>query len=284
MIDDISLDFSKIKNFYCPNQSRFKLMHANNFSEGFKLMSLNARSCSGAGKFDDFKLFLSDLGVSFEVVIVGETWFKESLEGMYRLDGYNAHFSSRGEEGYGGLAVYVRSDIRARSKSYSSRGPNPFDIIGTQMTSSDGRRLSLISAYRPPRQENLQSFLDSLEQALHESRSEISLFTGDINIDTLIVSTGTARLNDLMNSFGIHLINNHITRPASGTKIDHVGSSIATEAEHIIYTIETDLDTDHNAIACKVAVGATYSSNKWQLKKINGRLCGWKKFPRPFFR
>lgn len=242
-----------VKNLYCNNFNCFKNLIKNvEMNKKFKILALNVRSIGRIKKFDDFKLFLSEMRLEIDVIVLSEIWLEDNVVSLYNIDGYESHFSCR-PDGYGGVAVYTRKSYKSQM-NFEIKAPINLLEIELQITSRD--KMTLIAIYRPPKDENYPQLESEVENRLMNIKSRYILLAGDVNIDMKRDLRIRQDYSELLNTFDLRVCNNEITRinDQSGSIIDHIATNITTEREHVTYTIESDLDTDHNAILTMIEV------------------------------
>lgn len=98
------------------------------------------------------------------------------------------------------------------------------------------------------------------------------LLLGDININTRNLpkdhpNSMPCKYSNLLSSFGFEVTNDRITRPVSGTIIDHVVSNFSYDYSITNSTIENNL-SDHNIIISSIGVQVA-SSDLFITKIIN---------------
>jgi hypothetical protein len=103
-------------------------------------------------------------------------------------------------------------------------------------------RITLIGYYRPPTHDNLNIFLNDLQTELSTHRKV--LIGGDLNIDLNHTSAAADSYCDIISSFGAYVLNDNVTRPVSGTLIDHLVAKDVPKID-IICTVHTAL-SDHS--------------------------------------
>lgn len=170
-------------------------------SHGLRIFHLNVRSCSSIKKFDDVKGFLRYIDPKnyFDFIILSETWFKEEEERLLALEGYVCHCSSRGNDGYGGVAVYVRSGIQHEMVRVVKM---PFNTVEMSFSLEGSSNIVLLAIYRPPNDDNFALFMNDLESRLRLVRGRGCVIAGDINVDIRNQSSKANTLIDTLQSYG----------------------------------------------------------------------------------
>lgn len=197
------------------------------------------------------------------MIVVCETWIKRLEEQIYKINGYQCVFSSR-ESGYGGIAIYTK--LEPMNVRFIVN--EPFNLIDLEMELCDRRKLIVLAAYRPPNDENFNEFTIVLEERLSLIRSNWCLLTGDLNVDFSRDSNKRNVLQDIFQSFGLQVINNHPTRPQSGTLIDYFVSNFTMAAKHAVVTMNTTFPTDHCALICNIATNKIEKQAKYVVRRL----------------
>lgn len=72
------------------------------------VMYANAQSCANMRTFHEIKYFIMETQCKIDIIVLSETWFKESETFLYDIDGYTAVHSCRGGRRGGGVSIYVK--------------------------------------------------------------------------------------------------------------------------------------------------------------------------------
>lgn len=95
-----------------------------------------------------------------------------------------------------------------------------------------------------PRFSDFQLLFEVLERLFDTSPYDRHMIMGDINIDVSSSTTVTKNYLNLFKSYGYQLCNDQVTRPQSGTFIDHVFSNFTVDS---CYTMDNQI-SDHCGI------------------------------------
>ena len=76
-----------------------------------KLSFLNLNINGLFNKQEEFQSLLERLKLRFDIIAVSETHLNATSEKYTNIDGYKAVFNSRKSKGWGGVAIFIRSDI-----------------------------------------------------------------------------------------------------------------------------------------------------------------------------
>lgn len=159
------------------------------------ILHLNIRSLKC--KSDNFITLLDQLCVSFEAVMLSETWYATD-DDVFIVPGYNHFFLNRSGKRGGGVCIYVRQDIRCEILDAFTEITDDYEIV----TVKHGRQL-LSVMYRPPAG-SFNNFLSFLERYLDFiSLNNYSLVLGgDLNVNSSENSSLSSRLSSTLSSSG----------------------------------------------------------------------------------
>ena len=225
---------------------------------GLKIGHINAQSLRADGdKRDSYKsMFQSRLEHrfikaqnNFDIFGITETWFIDNDtthsdttdndttdNDTWIIDGYHEpEVECRTVSvGRGGVAVYVRENIKYKpinkgSYSYDEEfvdcmgdeDEHPIQDIHIKVTSKDDTPIThihVVVIYIPPNATKKQhALIGSLRNKMHDYNNVVVL--GDVNVDAY---TSSSKHNEKIEKSKFGQIINFVTRPASGTLIDHI--------------------------------------------------------------
>lgn len=208
---------------------------------GLSILMINARSIRDLSRFDDFRSQLSLLRARPSVIVVTETWIEQESIDLYRIAGYFAVNCCRLSRTGGGVAMYINQEI-----SFSN--PTVDLKRGIECVEVTLRLISgpfVVQAYYRPPNVDFCDLIDTLNDGLRAGRNNC-VALGDFNVDLLAQSRRRNHYLDHIETLGFVVMNNVVTRPSSGTLIDHVLKNFQSESVNI--TFELGIRTDHNAI------------------------------------
>jgi hypothetical protein len=188
-----------------------------------------------------------ELSLYFDIIVVTETWIndKGNKFDYYNLKGYKHIKLLRELRNGGGVSVYVKSNISFRIKE--SIVTSNFEKVTLDFM-INGIWHNLCAYYRPPASD-IHRFMYDIEKELDTPNPSIIL--GDFNINVLDTSAVALNYVDLLKQYDAEIVNIDITRPSSGTLIDHmIFKSI--ERDYDVGTLEMNL-SDHNAVIAFVS-------------------------------
>jgi len=213
-------------------------MACSNVSDRFNVFHLN---CQGLNSSLDFINEISSLSL-FQVIGLTETWLNDYNSELLHISGYNLYTKNRQLRRHGGLAAYIRSDIRASVREdiliYKEM---VFESFILQLELS-GRCGYVLVVYRPP-SGSLIEFYELLEEQLEKIPHRSPIFImGDFNIDLLDNGSNTDRFLNLMISFGyIPAINisTRVTRTSSKC-LDNIFSNYMSGGPSVLISDTSD--------------------------------------------
>lgn len=175
----------------------------------FSLFHLNVQSVRN--KFDELNIFLDSFSFRFDVIMLTETWYKNTDE-VDRLEGYNIFNLNRSDKVGGGIAMYVKKHFKCSVITDFTIITNDYEILTLQ------HEKSIYSVvYRPPCG-NISSFFEILEvffRFIGENGFTL-YFGGDFNIDMHGPSYHKQEMMSLYQSYGL---SNVILQPTRVTPV-----------------------------------------------------------------
>ena len=134
-----------------------------------KLKVCSFNTCSLRKHIEDIRTDL--VLMQSDILFVEETWLEEEEEEeeRYQLEGYRAHFTSRGRGK--GIVAYIKQGVRSMITKYGE--PN------LQLTKVSMKKLDVIGTYRS-RDEPLSQLTWHLRQFINPEKD--TLIVGDVNI------------------------------------------------------------------------------------------------------
>jgi hypothetical protein len=217
-----NINFHEIQVFDNSDCDNFRFTNSKNL----KILYFNARSIKSGEKLSEIDNFLNDLKCKIHVIVISETWVKDEEKGFYNIPNYMSNYSCRTNRNGGGIGIFVHKSLNFKIlKNYSDDDINYMTIE----TLFENCSMRITGFYRPPSFsiDTIAHFERIFEDVMSSNRSLNSLIFGDFNINLLNhTSNMTNDYLSLLNSFGYFVCDpNTITRPSSGTVIDHVLSN-----------------------------------------------------------
>lgn len=237
-----------INNQYFLNLKSYKNYIENIRKLSFTILSINVRSISSIEKFNKFKELIAKLPWLPNIISVQETWFSSDLVQLYNIAGYKSIHCCR-PDGYGGTSIFIRDNLRYSVDICESKSFLDLIVVTLNNLKINGKSVKFISFYRSQKCAN-GTFLLFMENLLNSYGRDPCIFAGDSNIDILNLHLSEELLN-LLTNFNFENCHTMITRPVSGTSIDHIYSNIQDRL--CVDSVECDL-SDHNFILCKIGI------------------------------
>lgn len=247
----------------------------------FTVHHLNVQRLSRLDKFERFVEYVKSLKARPEILGISETWFTRDETGensdscqpisLYQIQGYHAEFCSRDSRS-AGVAIYLKDELEYQVLR-KANGAVSFVHLKVENIYPSREEVYVTCVYMPKICDHLQLF-SVLEELLASSRGKKHILIGDFNIDLRRCSAIGLNYMDLLGSYDFHVSNDRVTRPVSGTLIDHV---ICNFDPVLNVTVKNEL-SDHNGtfslFECEVQVRkrATITKHFTDFRELNERL------------
>lgn len=230
--------------------------HIDDFNSAFEIdqakhlcvLQWNVRGMNDLHKFDNILLSLDHFIVPIDVIVIGETWIKEGISSLYKIDGYSNIFSCR-DNSSGGLAMYIRNTIEY--KVIENLSMDGIHHIHVELMLNGGI-YDIHGLYRPPSYD-FNLFHDLLEDSLLRTNAKRPCFMfGDMNVPVNMPNNNIVlKYKSLLQSYGFICSNTLVTRPASSNILDHVLCKMSDAHRICNYTISNDL-SDHSLLLSRL--------------------------------
>lgn len=188
-------------------------------------------------KFNAVKEYIQSLQLQPTVIALTETWILDGCSGLYGMDGYESYFSCRSNLS-GGIAVYVKSEYTSELIE-SQNG----DVSFVKIRISLQPEWIVTAIYMPDRRNYLNLF-EALDNIVDGGLNQHTII-GDFNINVLHNDPVSEEYIERLSCKGFELINTDITRPASGTLIDHAWVNHDCDK---VFTLNAEDISDHNSL------------------------------------
>lgn len=210
-------------------------------SSGLILMQINIRGMNQIEKLDSLGIFLQNLPIAVDVLVIGETWIKEDRSRYYNIPGFQSTYSCRIASS-GGLAVFIREGLNFEVKKVTTDSGFHHIAIDLQLRTS---HVMVHAIYRPPGYD-VNQFLSFLENNISSMDTRVPYFLlGDTNLAINNRELRVAqRYVELLASYNMIVSNTYITRPVSNNILDHVVCRADISDRITNYTLDCDL-SDH---------------------------------------
>lgn len=247
--DDFEIDYSSSSNLSFNSIESYKSNYLNSTIQKsqLKILQLNAQSIVNINRFEELKLLLHSIGCIIHVVIISETWLKNTETSYYSIPNYEPIFACRDNKKGGGIAAYIHNSINFEVVEINSSSFEKIHFLLKNIHSTSFNELSMIAYYRPPDSQNVTEFMLDLEQSLYNTGNKKCLVVGDINFNLLANTQTIDNYKMLLGSLDFHCCNTKVTRNSSNSILDHVVSNFCELIHHHTDTIDFDL-SDHNIV------------------------------------
>ena len=151
------------------------------------ILHLNIRSCNT--KFDELIAFLEMVKMKFSIVVLSETWIKDSSDHI-NLPGFVSYHSIRqGIRRGGGVSIFIDKNIDSTDLPNFFVNNEAFDCAGIRATVGK-EVINIIGVYRPPRSSDGYQTLDRFNSMFPDllqtlAPNQRNLIVGDFNVDLL---------------------------------------------------------------------------------------------------
>ena len=172
------------------------LKSALNHSSDFNFVHINPGS---------LKSHLSEIssvidGVDLHILAVSETWFNDKMnDNLLKIPGFYLFRHDRKKKRGGGVALYIRSNLKAKIlfKSHSAF----VEFLAVEIVNEMGSKLVFSVVYNPPANPRLDSLLRVMTDLTE--KYENCIFAGDFNINFLKHNSATKKFQGTLSSLGL---------------------------------------------------------------------------------
>ena len=192
----------------------------------FSFLHLNA--CSLARHFDNFKMLLSKLSVSFPVIGVTETCLSDLTTDSVDISGFKFLSNHCTNKNCGGTGLYLQDNLEYKLHpdcNYSD--PEVIESLFVELDIPRGKNIVVGVVYRLPNQ-NLSAFLAVFNEILSNiTRGGKTYYVaGHYNLD-ILHHNDHAQTQEFVNNLFLHMLFPLITKPTcitanSATLIDNI--------------------------------------------------------------
>lgn len=246
--DDVSLDHTN------PNTQYYydvKTQSDSCATHELTIFYMNIRSA--VNRWTDFEALIAHLNIQPDVVVLVETWLKDSEVNAYNLENYVAYhcvrpLCSRQGRG-GGTSVFVRQKPGLATVCCEKVCLQDSTTVVVKLIRHN---LHIIAVYRPE-QTNRQAFCDMYGGLLEKYRHSICI--GDYNINLNNNDPTVSTYCDTLLCHGYALLNR--ISPIDGTRGQSIIDHVATDAMAYNYALcnSTTSLSDHNILLLAVQTG-----------------------------
>jgi len=196
------------------------------FIVNFNIRSFNANIC-------EFVVFLDELNVVPDILIITETWFSDASRGS--LNGFTGVHCSRINRVGGGVSVFVNDKLGAKIIPIVSDVSDVVEVCAVRLHLKSALIFTVVGIYRPP-SGNISEFIQSIDDMISSfDKGELTFVCGDFNVDLINPNNNELSFIDLMHGHSfVPVITLPTREPMNGSPslIDHIwcNSLVAVEA------------------------------------------------------
>ena len=207
MIDDsFDIDSQLLSSTSCRAYDVQELNNdVNLLNSKLNIFHINLRSCSK--NLDELITFLEIVKMKFSIIIITETWLKESCKHI-NIPGFVSYHSVRqGSRRGGGVSIFIDRQIDSSELPNFFINNDVFDCAGIRATI--GREtINIIGVYRPPRSSDGNQTLDRFNSQFPNlirslKPNERNIIAGDFNVNLLNVEPSNSEI-DFREIFSSH--------------------------------------------------------------------------------
>lgn len=193
-------------------------------NNGLKICHLNAQSL--VSKMDEFRFIFENSDL--HVICVSETWLNKSIvDTMVAMNGFNMHRADR-DDGYGGVAIYVKKGFTCNVKSRSGKNINDkVEHLFLEICSL-GSKILVGSVYRPHSHIDFSHFYSILSDITPLYNDVV--IAGDFNSNILVDSSFAV----CMESYGLFTANRISPTHFSSTNSTLLDLFFVSDSKHIL--------------------------------------------------
>lgn len=193
-------------------------------SKGIRFGTWNVNRLT-TSKMEQIKLFLlgNDNRPQVDILSINETFLKPNLpDCLFSVPGFTIYRRDRkGTRKGGGILVYVNDEIKHRRRTDIEN--SNIEAVWLEVFPFKSNRPVLFSGiYRPPSySKEDDQVLENMFETVYLLNLE-TIFVGDMNMNYLSTSFKKHPLGRALSSLNFNQLVSEVTRPVSGTCIDHV--------------------------------------------------------------
>ena len=220
--------------------------------ENVFVLHLNIRSINK--NFENFKIFLSNLNLSFSMICFSETWLNDSNvdNSNYELPNYVSVHQIRNHYKGGGVSVYIHKNFELKIRNDLSINSKDIESIGVELLYEKRRNTLFNVIYRSPN-DKIEPFENFLKILFNKSKNSNKNYhiAGDFYLN-LLDHDKNKKVRDFLNLIYQNGMIPTINKPTKVTKkaataIDHIITNSFAENTFKTAIIKTDV-SDHFTI------------------------------------
>ena len=153
----------------------FKVVNKHNFN----ILSFNIRSFSKNS--DEFLVFLDNINIKFDIIILVETWATVNTLSLISIDGYKGFHSIREGKVGGGVSIFIKSIFNCFERININN--DIIETISLDINLISNKIFNVVCIYLPPHS-NISLFNDSIEDLFNKLvlKTNSSIVGGDFNL------------------------------------------------------------------------------------------------------
>ncbi|XP_024136829.1 uncharacterized protein LOC112151929, partial [Oryzias melastigma] len=156
-----------------------------NVDYGMTLSIIHFNSRSMHKNYTSIKEYLQQFSHSFSVIAVSETWFKEDNIFHFELEGYDLNYINRLNKPGGGVALYVKKDMKFKIITHMTMTiDNVLECLTIEICCEKRKNVIITCVYRTPGS-NMEQFIQWIEKMFSDVRNKTVFICGDFNIDLM---------------------------------------------------------------------------------------------------
>lgn len=216
--------------------------------KGFNVVHFNARSLHGL-KLDHVKHVFENSLV--DVICVTETWYNNDINcDFYKINGYDLFCNNRVNKRGGGVAIYVKSSLKAKIISKSDK--SEVEFINVEIYDSISKML-VSCVYNPNKMFSIEPFFSDLSNHLIDY--DFYIACGDFNINLLNLDQRCEGFLDNICSTGLSVVNSNVpTRFAPNSTPSLLDLFISSDIKRVLLFDQISFISDHDLIFCSLDV------------------------------
>lgn len=222
------------------------------------ILHVNIRSVNH--NFDEFTVFLSNLSIFPEIIVLSECWLSK-VSTPPALSGYAGYLTVKNTNQNDGVIVFVKTSITHIVIESHIQDANCL------ICRIESLNLAIVALYRPPCNRNIDNFLCDLENTLASLCSYKNVvLIGDININ-IIPADMNSMANDYLNLTASHgLLPTHNLPTREKSCLDHV--LLKSNLKTITLVIDSSI-TDHAPVLLSMETLLRPNESKTHFVKID---------------
>lgn len=232
-----------------------------------RLLHVNARDIRARDKISIIQRLALKKELQANIICVSETWLKDYESNSYNISGYS-HFSiCRSLMNAGGVSIYVHAKLSVLDVKTFASDDQEVQAVRVCL-SLNHKKVFILSVYSNS-VDKVNDLVAVLDRALVDTDKNTVILAGDLNVNILTDSNALNILSSFLCPSGFIPCITAVTRPSSGTCLDHYWISnhdLSSKVECGI--IETSEISDHFPIYMNIGPNSTSESYNTYRRRI----------------